>query len=284
MSAQLDRFVPRSSWGARQAKGSTGIDPTFGCTVHYEGPKMGSFPHASCATKVRAIQAYHMDEKGWQDIAYTAVVCPHGFIFEGRWIGKRTGANGTNLGNRTAYAICALIGAGDTATPELVDGIRRTAGFCRAHGRAGKRVNGHRDWKATLCPGDPLYHEVEVGTFEGAMPPPGPPAPTPGEVEEAELMSAKDEILDAVGKVREDIERAKPEAQRVSKAARHQSGIQLDVGEVWVVTPQGMYHVQAPTLGLLRVAGQIKNQDPNPVDGKLLATLPILDGPPEPQQ
>lgn len=177
----LDRFVPRSGpggWGARPRKSATGIEPTFGSTVHYEGPKLGSFPHESCAPKVRAIQAYHMDQRGWADIAYSSVECPHGYIFEGRWIGRRTGANGTNVGNATAYAHCALIGVGDPATPLLVDAIARVCEFFRTHGRAGRRVNGHRDWKPTACPGDPLYLEVKVGTFTrptGSIPPPVEP-------------------------------------------------------------------------------------------------------------
>lgn len=110
----------------------------------------------------------------------------------------------------------------------------------------------------------------------------------PPDDEEAQLMGAKEDLLEAIENVRSDvldqIERARPEAVRVGKTAKHQSGIELTKGEVWVVTAQGMFHVQADTLGILRVSGLIKNRNPGDLDGKYLATLPILDGPPEPQQ
>src|SRR5690348_15323098 len=72
-------FIPRSSWGARAATGRTSLTTARGNTAHYEGPHMGVFPHTSCAPKVRGIQKFHMEEQGWNDIAYSSLTCPHGF-------------------------------------------------------------------------------------------------------------------------------------------------------------------------------------------------------------
>lgn len=183
------RFIARGAWQARQPRYRTAFTAEFGSTVHYEGPRMGTFPHASCAAKVRGIQNFHMDARGWADVAYTAIVCPHGFVFEGRWIGARTGANGTNQGNDSAYAICALVGQGDPTPDVMVDAIAEVAAHLRAHGGAGIRVNGHRDWKATACPGDPLYHEVRAGTFTKST----PTVPTQPTTPKGPLMALSDE-------------------------------------------------------------------------------------------
>lgn len=241
------RFVSRAAAGLRPATGATGIDPQQGSTIHYEGPPLGSFPHASCAAKVRAIQAFHMDERGWTDIAYNAVVCPHGYVFEGRWIGRRSGANGTNEGNRWWYAICALIGEGDAKPPVMVEAIAECAEFFRSSGRAGPRVNGHRNHKPTKCPGEPLYAEVRAGTFLAAPAPP-PPQTDP---EEAEIMGAKDEILEA-------IEQERPLAVRVADGELPEAGGHR--GEVWILTAFAPpWHVPDRfTLDVLYICGLIR--------------------------
>jgi hypothetical protein len=145
-------LVTRAQWGARPRKGNpTPLRPT-GATAHWEGPHMGTFPHASCPAKVRGIQAFHMDARGWSDIAYNAVVCPHGYVFEGRGRGVRSAANGTNVGNDADGAVCYLGGEGDPFTPE---GAAAMADALHWLSPGGQR-HAHRDWKPTTCPGDTI--------------------------------------------------------------------------------------------------------------------------------
>lgn len=136
---------------------------TYGTTVHWEGPGMGLFPHHQCASKVRVIQNFHMDQRGWSDIAYHAVVCPHGVVFEGRWIGVRGGANGTTVGNNTAYAVCYLSGKGDPFTEDAKVAYVSVIEHFVNVGGAGPGVNCHRDWKPTECPGDAICAWVKAG-------------------------------------------------------------------------------------------------------------------------
>jgi len=261
------KFISRAAWGARPARYRTAFTPSFGSTIHYEGPKMGSFPHASCAAKVRGIQAFHMDGRGWADIAYTAVVCPHGYVFEGRWIGARTGANGTNQGNNSAYALCALVGVGDPTPDVMVDAIAEVAEFMRGPGRAGRLVNGHRDWKPTACPGDPLYHEVRAGTFlSGAAPAPTPTPNPPNE--ERELMAVLDEVQEAIteaqnatiaylAKVMADTEERL--ADRIDKAGAEGAAVrETKSGKVYVVTATGKTWVQPEELNLGVLLGNVQ--------------------------
>jgi peptidoglycan hydrolase-like protein with peptidoglycan-binding domain len=170
----LSNFVGRAEWGARLPKAVNGIPgPVYGIAYHYEGPTMGVFDHSRCAGKVRGIQDFHMDTRGWSDIAYTAVICPHGFIFEGRWAGVRTAANGTNSGNDHFYALCFLGGVGD---PFPIEGKRAfvdATAWLRINS-AGNDIKPHSWFKPTSCPGDAIRDWIAAG-----CPTDGPPTPPP---------------------------------------------------------------------------------------------------------
>lgn len=145
-------LVTRAQWGARPRKGNpTPLRPT-GATAHWEGPRMGTFSHDACPSKVRQIQAFHMDDRGWSDIAYNALVCPHGYVFEGRGPGVRSAANGTDDGNGADVAVCYLSGEGDPFTAE---GQAAMADAMHWLSPGGQR-HAHRDWKPTACPGDTI--------------------------------------------------------------------------------------------------------------------------------
>jgi hypothetical protein len=77
--------------------------------VHYTGMNADERRlHANCARRIRAIQAYHMDEQDWLDIAHNHVFCRHGVVFAGRGFGTRSAANGTTEANDAYFAICFL--------------------------------------------------------------------------------------------------------------------------------------------------------------------------------
>jgi hypothetical protein len=174
------RFVSRSSWGARHGRGSTSITPSRGgVTVHYVGAgKLTGQAHSKCAARVRSIESQHVVGNGWAGIAYTALVCEHGHVYEGRGLGRRTAANGTTSGNQNWYAVCALIGASDSPGDTLKGAIRDAIEWCRKSGGAASRVNGHRDHLSTSCPGDRLYAWVRQGAPRpGGSSPPAPSRP-----------------------------------------------------------------------------------------------------------
>lgn len=150
------KFVSRAQWGAAPPTGSYSHINSTVTTGHWEGPRMGSFPHESCATKLRGIQSYHMNGNGWMDIAYNGVVCPHGYVFEGRGPGVRSAANGTNAANDTSCAVCYLGGEGDPFTPEGQQGMLDAAEWL-----GDPMDKGHRDWYQTACPGDEIYSWIQ---------------------------------------------------------------------------------------------------------------------------
>lgn len=163
----MDNRIERSQWGARPpSQNLLGINTESG-TAHWEGPGFGQFGHESCPSKVRAIQAYHMDNNGWSDIAYNFVVCPHGYVFVGRDHGIRSAANGTNASNAVSEAVCYLGGEGDIFTEPGKQSMADTLV------EIGGDHHCHRDWFNTACPGDEICGWVKSGL---GIPNWGPPS------------------------------------------------------------------------------------------------------------
>lgn len=142
---------------------------TDGVKVHYEGSPVSRellTDHARCIAEWKAIRASHLanKEENYSDIAYNYGACPHGYLLEGRGIGKRTGANGNQPLNRAHYAICGLLGSEGLTQPTdaMLGAIRDGIELLRQHG-AGDEIRGHRDGYPTECPGTPLYTWVQKG-------------------------------------------------------------------------------------------------------------------------
>jgi hypothetical protein len=165
-------FITADEWGANPSKDATEdshpIGSTLGVTLHWEGPHMGTFPHTACAEKVRGIERYHEYGHGWGDVAYNLLVCPHGYIYEGRGAGVRSAANGDTQSNEDWYAVCYLGGEGDGFTTDGKAGMLEAVTYLRTEGNAGPAVNGHRDHKATACPGDEIYRWLNTTNFDTA--------------------------------------------------------------------------------------------------------------------
>jgi hypothetical protein len=170
-------------WPASAAPTQTS---TQGVKVHYEGTAVSTkllTDHAECLAEWQAIRKSHLanTKENYSDIAYNYGACPHGYLLEGRGIGKRTGANGNQPLNRAHYAIVGLVGSEGLTQPTdaMLGAIRDGIELLRQHG-AGTEIKGHRDGYATECPGGPLYAWVQKGAPRPAgTQPTGPGTPTP---------------------------------------------------------------------------------------------------------
>lgn len=128
--------------------------------VHYTGMNADEQRvHDHCAGRIRAIQAYHMVEQGWLDIAYNHLFCRHGVVFAGRGFGARSAANGTAQANDAYFAICFLgddsVGRADI-TPQARRALTSLVAEYRRRYPGARRVRPHSDFFATNCPGDEL--------------------------------------------------------------------------------------------------------------------------------
>lgn len=165
------KLVTRKAWGAKPSKGSlTRVSNLRGVKVHYEGtyvPKYLADDHSMCTPRMRQIQASHLanTKENYTDIAYNYVVCPHGYVYEGRGAGYKTGANGSQALNGQDYAVMGMLGNSGLVKPPaaMLNGILDAINLCRTKGSAGKWIGGHRDGYATACPGEPLYAWVKAG-------------------------------------------------------------------------------------------------------------------------
>ena len=169
----MTTLVSRAEWGAKPRRtGTTSIIEHPSVTFHYVGGGW-EFPwdHSSCDDKVRAIQADHMAPKsdggrGWSDIAYNYLPCPHDYVYEGRGYDRRSSANGYEEANNASFAVCGLWGTASADDP-LPDGLKRAFLFARKilidKGGATTVVKGHRDWKETDCPGNQIYAWIQHG-------------------------------------------------------------------------------------------------------------------------
>ena len=140
-----------------------------GVKVHYEGTPVSTkllTDHAACIAEWQAIRKSHLANttENYSDVAYNYAASPHGYLLEGRGIGKRTGANGNQPLNIAHYAIVGLVGSSGLTEPTdaMLSAIRDGIDLLRTNG-AGTEIKGHRDGYATECPGGPLYAWVQKG-------------------------------------------------------------------------------------------------------------------------
>lgn len=169
------RIVSRAEWGARSPKGLHRIaTPTPRLWVHHTATAQHG------AAGVRAIQRYHMDSRGWLDIAYSFLIDDDGTIYEGRGAGV-AGAH-TAGDNSTSHAAC-LMGNFENRAPTkaAVTALVELARHGRDKGWWQPTLGGHRDapGASTACPGRHLYAALPAIRSRVASPPPAATPPQP---------------------------------------------------------------------------------------------------------
>lgn len=162
-----EKFVSRADLGWSPLSPADYADPTQGLVVHYDGAdqNLATLGHAACVAYWQSVRSYHTSVNGWADIGYSHGACPHGYVFEGRGLCRYQAAQGTTTGNSNYYSVTLMCGPTDTITPEQVNAVRQLREWLIEATGMGTAVLGHRDFVATLCPGDPLYGMVTSGVF-----------------------------------------------------------------------------------------------------------------------
>ncbi|MCP5035017.1 MAG: peptidoglycan-binding domain-containing protein [Actinomycetia bacterium] len=176
------QIVARADWGARPPREVATIStPSIELWLHHSaGPEVG-------AAGVRSIQDFHMDNKGWSDIAYSFLIDPaDGTVYEGRGAGIRGGH--TFGHNSSSHGICVL---GNFEVSALPAGLVVTVAQLVRHGHGrgwwpSQLSGGHRDVRATACPGHNLYAQIsEINRLAILVDTEDPMSVKPGDVGEA---------------------------------------------------------------------------------------------------
>lgn len=157
------QIVSRAQWGARAPKRKHHVGPQPRLWIHHFATEAW---HG--AKGMRDCQNFHMDGKGWSDIAYSFVVDDDGTVFEGRGFGV---AGGHTQGDNTeSHAICFM---GNYENREPTEAACVAAAALVRHGRewgfwsdvtGGHRdavASGHSTGSGTACAGRYLQARID---------------------------------------------------------------------------------------------------------------------------
>ena len=154
------RIVRRDQWSERSPR-----EPFValrkrrvkGVVVHHGGVREAPAGVAA----VLAFERHHMDERGWNAIAYNWLVDEAGVIYEGR--GAGVGGGATRGWNSRTESICYTQWGGDALPQAAKKSIRWLVDDVAYRYGDGLWVKAHRDFSSTTCPGDVLYRFVQEG-------------------------------------------------------------------------------------------------------------------------
>lgn len=197
MSAFNDRYINRAGWGARQPKGVSyfpGVRTSI--TLHYEGVNIAKPVNLNAGKQgVRNIQNVHMRGE-YSDVAYNYLIDQNGYIYEGRGLQVRSGANGSNVGNNSSYSICIMSGPNTVLDPIVFESVKLLMGVLDPQ-VSGDAVYPHKKWIATSCPGSVIDSWIKAGMPTGTSPLPSPtPTPTPTPTQRPRLLKKGDKGQD----------------------------------------------------------------------------------------
>jgi hypothetical protein len=183
-------IIPASEWGREVTGNPARVDlaKVIELTVHYTGAPSVNVKPDEVAAYIKRTERGHKARPGenMSTIGYNFLIDEYARIWEGRGLTYRNAANGT-ASNVTSVSVCILVGVKDNKiSPEMIEAVRWLREHVSRLAKRQLRVQGHRDHKATSCPGEDLYRLVRNGTFlippagvEPAPVPPVAPAPEP---------------------------------------------------------------------------------------------------------
>ena len=176
----------RADWGARSAPAAEPLDASrvVGLAFHWPAMSKPLRGVAAVSAALRGWQAYHMDRKGWRDIAYQVAVDQDGNRYTLRGLDGQSGANGDEDVNRRYGAVLLVLAPGEEPTPAMVREVQNVVADHRRLFARSKALVGHQDVRpeATACPGPAVMRLLSEGVFE--------PGPTPAELLRADLNAA----------------------------------------------------------------------------------------------
>ncbi|XP_040043638.2 N-acetylmuramoyl-L-alanine amidase [Gasterosteus aculeatus] len=160
------QIIPRCQWRAKAHQGTPiplSIPLQFLYVHHTYEPSSPCLTFPNCSRDMRAMQRFHQEDRGWEDIGYSFVVGSDGYVYEGRgWkhLGRHTRGH-----NAIGYGV-SIIGNYTATLPSrhAADLLRHRLVRCAVDGgwlAANFTIQGHRQAvNYTSCPGDALFSEI----------------------------------------------------------------------------------------------------------------------------
>jgi hypothetical protein len=193
--AGMPPIITRAEWGANEAirRGPPRYADGVHLAIVHHTAGSNAYTAGQSAAIVRAIELYHVQGNGWNDIGYNFLVDKYGQIFEGRYGGMTRAVIGAHaMGFNTGSVGVSLVGnySSATVTPAAraalvsllawrldlahVDPLSRVVRVSAGNpryppGRAVtlNAISAHRDTYPTSCPGNNLY--AQLGAIRRAV-------------------------------------------------------------------------------------------------------------------
>ncbi|MCW2904943.1 MAG: N-acetylmuramoyl-L-alanine amidase family 2 [Streptosporangiaceae bacterium] len=145
-------------------------NPKNGIACHYDGnnQSLAKKTHAACRDYWARTRKFHMgSSRGWADIGYSFMVCPHGIVLEGRGLNKQQAAQPG--GNSTWYSVTFGSGDAEKPTDAQVKAFRELRSWLRGKG-VGSPIKPHSSFISTSCCGGILRGLINNGTLSSGTP------------------------------------------------------------------------------------------------------------------
>ncbi|HTW15129.1 MAG TPA: N-acetylmuramoyl-L-alanine amidase [Nocardioides sp.] len=168
-------YYGRRAWGARPAKGGPGradVDDVEGIVLHWPAITKKVRGVESVKRALRGWQDYHMDDRGWSDIAYQEAIDQDGNVYGLRNLHTQPGANGDTSANQRYGALLLILAPGEEPTPAMIRAVRRRVKRHRVIAPKARRIRGHSEVRPepTSCPGPIVQRLIRAGTFDPSNP------------------------------------------------------------------------------------------------------------------
>ena len=172
-------LVSRADWGARPPKYAYSYTLAKHLAIHHTagiGDGLASTTD-ECAAQVRSIQVFHQDSRGWNDVGYSYLVCGTGEVFQAREDDDdATDVWGAHDGFNRGSMSVSLMGYfhppyNHVPSAAMMESLARTLAWVadlrevdpldsslyEAFGSVRSNIYGHREVRATDCPGDTIF-------------------------------------------------------------------------------------------------------------------------------
>jgi hypothetical protein len=154
----------QDAWGARAAQSGFESHSVSRLTVHHTARNLDDPSDGPGA--IRGHQRFHIEDRGWPDLAYHYIVSTDGNAFEGRSEQYR-GDTGTSYDPSGHFLVC-LEGDFDQQSPTeaQIDTVCRLLAYAASkYNVTTATLGGHRDYAGTSCPGDAAYSLISDGSL-----------------------------------------------------------------------------------------------------------------------
>ncbi|HUO47121.1 MAG TPA: peptidoglycan recognition family protein [Acidimicrobiia bacterium] len=160
-------MVPREDWGAREAETWRMFPHVISrMTIHHAGTQQST----TGPSRYRGWQSWHMDGRGWPDLAYHVIIGVDGTIYEGRDPTYR-GDTGTSYDTHGHFLVVVEGNFDiDYPTPAQWESlVAILAWAAEEYGVSPDTISGHQDHAATSCPGEHLDERIASGELLAAV-------------------------------------------------------------------------------------------------------------------